>query len=42
MTFYYDKINAGAKIGFKNVVEDEYGLILDEIENYITKRLYSR
>jgi len=40
--FYYNKINHGAKAKFKNVGDEEYNLIMDEIENYICKRLYSK
>lgn len=40
--FYYNKISHGVKVSFKNVSDEEYNLIMDEIENYICKRLYNK
>lgn len=40
--FYYNKISHGVKVSFKNVSDEEYNLIMDEIENYICKRLYTK
>lgn len=42
MNIYYNKINEAAQNWFKVTDEDEFGFILDEIEKYMTKRLYSR
>lgn len=40
--FYYNKIHIGVKLGFQNVTDEEFNLIMDEIENYICKRLYTK
>jgi hypothetical protein len=42
ITFFYHKIDAEPKPGLARVAEDEYGLVMDEIENYICKRLYTK
>mmetsp|Transcript_39057 Transcript_39057/g.34741 ORF Transcript_39057/g.34741 Transcript_39057/m.34741 type:complete len:425 (-) Transcript_39057:1022-2296(-) len=42
ITFYYNRINSCVKNKFKNVEDDEHDLIMNEIENYICKRLYTK
>ena len=42
IAFYYQKISLEAKDMFKNIPEDEHCLILDEIEDYMCKRLYAK
>lgn len=40
MGFYYKKISGQVRKKFNDPTDEEHGMIMDEVESYICKRLY--